>query len=139
MHRIVGCVYVLSCIAGGVSGFALAFGSTAGPVATAGFGLLAPIWIAATVRGWRLAMQGRYGEHREWMIRSFALTFAAVTLRLFLPIGPLLGISFMVGFRALSFLSWIPNLIVAEAYIRMARSGRAESGTGVWPQAPARG
>jgi uncharacterized membrane protein len=137
VHRTVGCIYVLGCISGGIGGFVLAFGSTAGPVATAGFGLLAPIWIAATVQGWRLAMQGRYAEHREWMIRSFALTFAAVTLRLFLPVGPLLGMSFVDGYRALSFLSWIPNLIVAEAYVRMTRSARPEPGTAAWPQAPA--
>ena len=138
VHRIVGCVYVLGCIAGGIAGFVLAFGSTAGPVAAAGFGLLAPIWIAATVQGWRLAMLGRYAEHREWMIRSFALTFAAVTLRVFLPVGPLLGASFEDGYRALSFLSWVPNLIVAEAYIRMTRGARRESDTSAWPQTPAR-
>lgn len=138
VHRIVGCVYVLGCIAGGIAGFVLAFGSTAGLVATAGFGLLAPIWIAATVQGWQLAMLGRYAEHREWMIRSFALTFAAVTLRVFLPVGPLLGASFEDGYRALSFLSWVPNLIIAEAYIRMTRGTRREPDTRAWPQTPAR-
>ena len=52
------------------------------------------------------------------MIRSFALTFAAVTLRLYLPLIPLLGLSFIDGYRAVSFLCWIPNLIIAELYLR---------------------
>ena len=60
------------------------------------------------------------------MIRSFALTFAAVTLRLYLPLVPLLGISFVDGYRAISFLAWVPNLIVAELYLRGAFSRAAK-------------
>ena len=67
----------------------------------------------------------RIAEHRRWMIRSFALTFAAVTLRLYLPIFPLLGVSFLDGYRAVSFLSWVPNLIVAEIYLRGGFARRA--------------
>jgi hypothetical protein len=41
-----------------------------------------------------------------------------VTLRLYLPIAPLLGFSFEDGYRAISFLSWVPNLIIAEVLLR---------------------
>ena len=64
--------------------------------------------------------------HRKWMIRSFALTFAAVTLRLYLPIAQLLPIEFDNAYRVISFLCWVPNLIVAEAYLR--RKPRARVG-----------
>ncbi len=118
LHRWIGRSYVIGCLSGGLAGFVLAFGSTAGPIATVGFGTLAICWIAATVQGWRYAVTRRFDLHRAWMIRSFALTFAAVMLRLYLPIGPLLGLSFVEGYRATAFLSWIPNLIVAELYLR---------------------
>lgn len=52
------------------------------------------------------------------MIRSFALTCAAVTLRLYLLILFGLPIPFVQGYRAISFLCWVPNLIVAEYYLR---------------------
>jgi len=125
LHRWLGRTYVVGCLAGGVGGFIMAFGSTAGPVATAGFASLAVIWIIANVQGWRLAMARRFDEHRAWMIRSFAMTFAAVTLRLYLPLIPLFGVSFVDGYRAISFLAWIPNLILAELYIRGAFAVRS--------------
>jgi uncharacterized membrane protein len=124
VHRRLGRVYVVGCLVGGVGGLIVAFGSTAGPVATAGFGSLAVIWIIANVQGWRSARARRFDDHRAWMIRAFALTFAAVTLRLYLPLFPLLGVSFVDGYRAVSFLAWIPNLALAELYIRGAFSRR---------------
>lgn len=120
LHRWVGRTYAAACIVGGVAGFMLALGSSAGPIATAGFGALAILWIATTVMGWRQAMQRRFAEHRKWMIRSFALTFAAVTLRLYLPLLLLTPIGFEDGYRAISFLCWVPNLLVAELYLRRA-------------------
>jgi uncharacterized membrane protein len=119
-HRIVGRTYVLACLAGGAGGLVLAFGSTAGPIAGLGFGSLALCWIAANVEGWRSAMQGRFDAHRAWMIRSFAMTFGAVTLRLYLPLFPLIGVPFLDGYRAVSFLCWIPNLVLVEIWLRRA-------------------
>jgi hypothetical protein len=52
------------------------------------------------------------------MIRSFALTLAAVTLRFYLPIPPSLGYDFDDGYRAIAWLSWVPNLMLAELYVR---------------------
>jgi uncharacterized membrane protein YozB (DUF420 family) len=117
-HRRIGTAYVTCCLVGGVAGFLLALGSTEGPVATAGFGSLALAWMAATGNAWRLARRRDFVSHRRWMIRSYALTFAAVTLRLYLPLIPLTPLGFDWGYRAISFLCWIPNLIVAELWLR---------------------
>lgn len=118
VHRWLGRIYAVSCIAGGAAGFVLAFGTTAGPVAAAGFGLLAPIWIYTTAQGWLAARHRRFDEHRRWMIRSFSLTFAAVTLRLYLPIGMMSGLSFEQIYVATAWISWVPNLLIAELYLR---------------------
>ena len=118
LHRWIGRLYVAGCTAGGLGGFVLAFGSTAGLPVTLGFGLLAPIWAGVTIMGWRTAVARRFQEHRAWMIRSAALTFAAVTLRLYLPILQLAGLNFLLAYRLTAFISWIPNLILAELYLR---------------------
>jgi uncharacterized membrane protein len=118
LHRRLGRLYAVACLTGAVGGFVLAFGSTAGPIAGVGFGSLAIVWFVTTAQGWRTAMMRRFVDHRAWMIRSVALTFAAVTLRLYLPLFPLLGLRFVDGYRAVSFLCWIPNLILAELYLR---------------------
>lgn len=118
LHRVLGRVYVAGCTLGGVSGLALAWGTSAGPIAVAGFGVLAVLWLFTTTAGWLRAMQGRLAAHRAWMLRSFALTFAAVTLRLYLGALPLLPIAFVDGYRAIAFLCWVPNLLVAELLLR---------------------
>ena len=117
-HLWTGRVYVAGCLVGGVAGLILSFGSSAGPIATAGFGSLAVLWIAFTLLGWRAAMQGRIAEHRRWMIRSWALTLAAVTLRIYLPLVLIAGLEFLPWYRAISFLAWVPNLMVAELWLR---------------------
>ena len=58
------------------------------------------------------------------MVRSFAMTFAAVTLRLYLPIAPMLGYEFMPAYVAISWFCWVPNLIVAELYLSRAKLWR---------------
>src|SRR3546814_3696356 len=81
IHRWTGRIYAIACLVGALSGLILALGTTAGPVATSGFGILAVIWAVTIGYGWQRARERRFAEHRRWMIRSWALTFAAVTLR----------------------------------------------------------
>lgn len=117
-HRWVGRIYVVGCLVGGTAGLVLAPGSSAGPIASVGFGSLAVLWIAANLLGWRAARQRRFADHRRWMIRSWALTLAAVTLRLYLPLVMILDLPFLPWYRAISFLAWVPNLIAAELWLR---------------------
>ena len=119
-HRWIGRTYVIACLAGGVGGLVSAFASTAGPVAAAGFASLAVCWLVATAMGWLRATQRRFADHRRWMTYSFAMTFAAVTLRLYLPIFPILGLPFVDGYRLAAWDSWVGNLLVAELYLRWA-------------------
>jgi Predicted membrane protein (DUF2306) len=119
LHRWIGRTYAASCMIGGAAGFVLALGASTGPISMIGFGSLAIFWIVTTVLAWRRAMQGRFIEHRAWMMRSFALTFAAVTLRLYLPLSMLLlHVHFVDAYRAISFLCWVPNLLIVELYLR---------------------
>ena len=122
LHRWIGRTYAVSCMIGGAAGFVLALGASTGPISKLGFGSLAIAWMVSTAFAWRRAMQGRFIEHRAWMIRSFALTFAAVTLRLYLPLSMLLFHVHMVdAYRAISFLCWVPNLLIVELYLRNAK------------------
>jgi hypothetical protein len=119
LHRWVGRAYLTLCAVGGTSGLLLATGSSAGDVARWGFGLLAAAWLAANAMGYRAALARDFQAHRRWMIRSFALTFAAVTLRLYLPLATVAaGLSFQLAYPAIAWACWVPNLIVAELWIR---------------------
>lgn len=124
-HRVTGRIYAVGCLIGGASGFMLALGASTGLPSTLGFGLLSIAWIYTTAQGWRHALQRDIPRHQAWMIRSFALTCAALTLRLYLPIVDLMLLPFDSSYRAISFLCWVPNLLVAEAYLRRRASSTA--------------
>ena len=55
------------------------------------------------------------------MVRNFALTFAAVTLRLYLPASMVAGLAFERAYPVIAWLCWVPNLIVAELLWNRAR------------------
>jgi len=44
------------------------------------------------------------------------LTFAAVTLRIYLPLSLAFGVQFATAYPAISWLCWVPNLFVAERF-----------------------
>jgi hypothetical protein len=96
----------------------LALGTTAGPVAAVGFAIPAILWPVFTWFGWRAAIERRFDEHRDWMLRSYAVTSTAITLRLMLPAAGILGLPFFPAYRVISWLAWITNLAVFEYAIR---------------------
>lgn len=122
LHRRIGTIYVACCLGGGLAGLVLAFGAKTGPISTVGFGLLAMAWTASTWKALSLAKARRFAEHERWMIRSFALTLAAVTLRTYLPFAFILPFGYDDTYRAISFLCWVPNLIAAEVFLAKFRS-----------------
>lgn len=117
VHRLMGRVYVIGCLAGAPAGLILALGSSAGPIATAGFGSLAVLWFMTSAMGWQCARIRKFDKHRQWMIRSWALTLSAVTLRLYLPASEFAHLPEMSAYQAISFLCWVPNLFIAEVLL----------------------
>ncbi|MFS4583599.1 DUF2306 domain-containing protein [Phaeobacter sp. C3_T13_0] len=124
LHRWLGYISAVAILISGVGGLLLAIGTESGLVAGLGFGLLAVVWIGITARAVWLARQKRLVAHRDWMIRSASLTLAGVTLRLYLPIIPLAGLQFEPAYTAIAWVSWVPNLLLAELWLRRKR-GRA--------------
>jgi uncharacterized membrane protein len=114
LHRILGRIYVVSVLIGGVSGLRLAIASQGGMVAHLGFGALACVWLFTTTRGFLRIRAGDDIDHRAWMIRSYSLTFAAVMLRIYIPLSLALGAPFEIAYPAIAWLCWVPNIIVAE-------------------------
>jgi hypothetical protein len=117
-----GTIYVVACLIGGGAGLFLALGAVSGRVTSLGFGLLALTWVVCTARAWALARTRNFVRHRRWMIRSFALTLAAVTLRIYLPFAIGLRLDLTFAYPAISFLCWIPNFAIAEIIVRRGSS-----------------
>ncbi len=128
VHRTTGRIYLIAVAIGGVAGVVIAPFSPAGWVGLFGFGALGVLWLVTGWRAYRSIRRRDVASHQAWMIRNYALTFAAVTLRIWLPLmllTPLwLGMpwefesAFANAYAAVPFLAWLPNLIVAEWLIR---------------------
>ena len=114
LHRCLGRSYVIAVLAGGVAALMLAAVSEGGLTTHVGFGLLGSLWLVATAMAYRHIRAGDQISHRRWMVRSYALTYAAVTLRLYLPLSQVAGIPFEAAYQTIAWLCWVPNLIVAE-------------------------
>jgi uncharacterized membrane protein len=128
VHRNMGRVYVVSAFMTGVVGMYMSLYSFAGAITHVGFGLLGALTMTTTVTAYLRIRAFDVSAHREWMIRSFALIFAAVTLRLELPI--LIGMyrgEFVPAFQIVAWLAWVPNLLWAEWYVRHSRRSGASA------------
>jgi uncharacterized membrane protein len=78
LHRILGRVYVLSVFIGAATGVALASGRPGFP-GTCG---QAAAWVVCTTAALITARNRHIVQHRQWMIRSYAVTFTFVSSRL---------------------------------------------------------
>ncbi len=120
-HRWSGRAYVVSCAAGALSALWIAGDVESGWVATAGFSALAVAWLGATLTGWCHARHRRFDLHRRWMWRSYALTAAAITLRLQLVVfEAVFGLDYDQVSAFLSFSCWLPNIVVVELMLMRA-------------------
>jgi len=119
IHRNIGKVYVAAVSVSSICGLYIAFYATGGLPASLGFAFLAVCWFASTSLAYIKIRQGKVNDHEKWMVRSFALCLAAVTLRIYLPIfQSVLHMDFVPAYRIISWLCWVPNLLVAEWIIR---------------------
>jgi uncharacterized membrane protein len=115
LHRWLGRIYLGVAVAvGGTAGLYMSYHAFGGPVAKIGFAGLALGWLYTGAKAFSAAKNRDFVAHRRWMIRNFALTFAAVTLRLYLPPVFMLELPFAPAYAVISWLCWVPNLVVAE-------------------------
>jgi uncharacterized membrane protein len=115
VHRWLGRTYLgIGVLVGGVAGFVAAFNAFGGVPARIGFAALALAWLYTGACAYRAIRAGNIASHRRWMIRNFSLTFAAVTLRIWLPSSMVLGIDAVLAYQVIAWLCWVPNLLVAE-------------------------
>lgn len=129
MHRWLGRTYVFT--AGGTGfgglGFIASKGAVGGAWMNVGFGIYGALVVLAAVEAYRHARGRRWEAHRAWAIRLFALAIGSWLYRMdygfWLNIAAPAPIGHTVDYRGtfdivMSFLFYVPNLIVAELFIR---------------------
>ena len=118
LHRRLGQAYVICSTMIGVSGMYMAAWSYGGWVTHLGFGLLGFLTFMSALKAYFHIRAHEVAAHRAWMIRNYALIFAAVMLRIEMPLMASAMQEFDTPYAIVSWLCWVPNLLWAEWYLR---------------------
>jgi uncharacterized membrane protein len=116
LHRTMGYIYVADVLLiTGPAGLIMGFYANGGPLSRIAFVTLAVLWIYFTAMALVKAKQKNFKAHRNYMIRSYALTLSALTLRAWkYAITNTMTLPPMDVYRVVAWAGWVINLIIAE-------------------------
>ncbi|CEI54747.1 DUF2306 domain-containing protein [Acinetobacter bereziniae] len=123
IHRWSGWLYLITILGFSLpSGLILAFSAAGGLSTQISFVLLSSLWAITTLSALYFLLKKRWILHRDWMIRSFALSLSALSLRTWkmglYTLQPYFDWLTPVHIYQLeSWLGWVVNLIIAEIII----------------------
>jgi uncharacterized membrane protein len=123
LHRIIGRIYVGGILIASVAGFYLAVTIPKHIVYKTGLFMLCVAWVITTAMAVYFVYRKRFSQHREWMLRSYVVTFAFVTFRVGstivsdwgrIPNVPLGDIAALMAWAC-----WSVPLLLAEPLIQL--------------------
>jgi uncharacterized membrane protein len=122
-HRLAGRVWMIASLMGGIAALLFVpllpvFGSFEASVAVT---IAGSLFLVCLAQGYRRIRQRRIDQHREWMIRAFAIGLGISTFRVLLPVFMLLGATFPEAWDTVVWLGFLVNALVAEVWINVTR------------------
>ena len=116
----VGKMYIIIIVfLSGPAGFIMALYANGGIPSQVAFSILCILWIFFTAKAWIEIRKGNYINHGNYMLRSYALTISALTLRAWKFIIVMIFHPHpMDGYMIVAWLGWVPNLLIAEWLIK---------------------
>jgi uncharacterized membrane protein len=130
-HRLLGKLYLAGVLVGSVAAYYLVFTSTLpfGWIYLSGLFSLTVAWNVTTGMAYVAIRRGAIEQHREWMVRSYVVTFAFVLFRVLILLfdGLEIGVT-PERFAAAAWLAWAVPLMLTEPLLqlRKLRSAPAE-------------
>lgn len=123
LHKAIGKLYFYTVIfLSAPSGLFIGIYANGGFYSKISFVLLAILWFWFTIQGLLKIKKNNYNQHKYFMMRSFALAFSAITLRLWkVIIVYLFEPAPMDVYQIIAWLGWVPNLLIVEYYIFKAK------------------
>jgi uncharacterized membrane protein len=117
LHRTLGKIYVFGVLFFAAPGaYIMTFFIHRGTGVFLSFLIQNTLWVTFTIGAWVLIKKGNVEEHVKMMRRSYAMAFAAVTLRFYIWLLTVFGngVGFEHNYVIIAFLSWVPNLVLVE-------------------------
>ena len=143
VHRISGRLYVFAgVLPSGVLAVVVSIMAVVSPAGKIGNVILSVLWLATTALGLVAVRQRRIGDHRRWMIRSFALCWSIVVDRIWMVVIMMILLPFQDGYYggdidpliedvavASIWIGWIANLMIAQWWLDRKPKRRKRSVT----------
>jgi uncharacterized membrane protein len=122
-HRWCGRVYLVASLVGVLSALVFVprlpvFGSFTVKVAVL---FAATLFLISLGKGYLHIRRFEIAQHREWMIRGFAIGLGISTFRVLLPVLMVFGASFTEAWDTVVWLGFAINLVLAEMWINLTR------------------
>ena len=126
LHRNFGKLYVgILLFLCAPSGMVMAFYANGGIWVKVSFIILTPLWWYFTFKGYTTIRKRKIIAHKRWMIRSYALTLSAISLRAYqFILGHFTLIDVELQYLVISWVSWVGNLILAELIIQFSKEAK---------------
>jgi hypothetical protein len=117
VHRWTGRLYAVGVLIGGSAAFYLASHAGQGAIFGISLGTLGVAWWTTTGMAYVAIRLGHVSQHKEWILRSYVVTFTFVTTRALAELGilPSLGRD---PFATLVWLSWSMPLLATEVILQ---------------------
>jgi hypothetical protein len=131
LHRLIGKIYVFGVLFFAAPGaYVMTFFIHRGTIVFLSFLVQNTLWVICTIAAFAYVKNRRIDQHVMMMCRSYALAFAAVTLRFYIWALTVFGhgVGFEHNYAIIALLSWVPNLLVAELFNYYHRRGLAAKG-----------
>ena len=113
-HRQRGQLYLLAVLVGTITAVPMSAMAEGGLWSEIGFLIMSLLWGYTGLQAYLTIRQGKVAEHQVWVIRNFALSMGAVTLRAYLHFAQQWGWDFYALYPSAVWVCWIPCLLLAE-------------------------
>lgn len=119
LHRRIGKIYLVSVATGGIAGFYMACTSHINMVYMTGLIGLSVVWLGCGTLAFIAILNRNIAQHREWMIRTYVVTFSFITFRVFADGMAYLGIGdFKSRLALMSWACWAGPFIITEMVLQ---------------------
>ena len=118
-HRLLGAIYISSIAVSSITTYYLSITTTLGWVFGAGLAGLATAWVISTGLAFAAIRARNFDQHKEWMIRSYVVTFGFVFFRMFVGATEAASIGELSErLTAASWFCWSVPLLITEAVLQ---------------------
>jgi uncharacterized membrane protein len=122
LHRAIGKLYVGVIAVASIAGFYLSLTISGNAPYGAGLFFLCVAWVVTTTMAVLAIRNRNLLQHREWMMRSYAVTFAFVTFRLGVDVLVSQGLAVGAAQGIMAWACWAIPLLLLEPLLQLRKA-----------------